>query len=437
MKKSIKFKMFLVFVMMFLFFVATLLISFSVFYRYDFRYSIAKEQDKYENLALTLAKKAQNYNTKEDIENFISTYANENLQIQLKDLNGNTLWSSKNTPQMISIYENGYIVSEGKVKYVLQVKGVLISRFDLLREYMGKYLWIILTCGFGAFFLMGAFLHSSITKPLLALYRRMESNPLKGNLYEKKYRNDEIGELEKKFDDMIIRLKDADKNQQNMLLAISHDLKTPLTSIITYTERLSMGKVKEKDKEAHYYEVIINKANDIRKLIDKFTEAATIGEVNNKEEYRVFKAKKFFEEIFKPYTEEWDDVEATVKYVSTIEEYCNIYVDASALKRVISNVMNNAVKYGERPLIVSVNLFNTEDKVNIEIENNGIEVSIDKMQVIFERFYRIEQSRSKDKGGSGLGLFISREIMEKHSGTIMAYKPKSNDFGIHIEIPIY
>ncbi|MDD3224475.1 MAG: HAMP domain-containing sensor histidine kinase [Clostridium sp.] len=437
MKKSIRFKMFIVLIMMFIFFIVTLLFSFSIFYRYDFRYSVANEQVKYGEVVSMLAKKSSKCKDEKSIERLLSKYATNKLQIELLSENGKVLWSSGNLSDMIKMSAKDYVITGGVVRYGIRINGILMPRFELLKEYFTGYLWIILDFLVLIFFLIALFLHLSITKPIFELCKRMGDNPIKLKLEKKDYRQDEIGILEKGFDDMIIRLKDADRQEQTMLAAISHDLKTPLTSIITYTERLASGKVVDKQRQQHYYKVIMNKADDIRNLIDKFQEAAMIVNLQNNADYKVVQAKKFWQDIFEPYMEEWEDVDAKIEYVCQLNSEDFLKVDISSIKRVIENIISNAVKYGDTPLIVHTIIESYGDKIRIRIENNGIEVSKENLPYIFDRFYRVEPSRSRKKGGSGLGLFICREIIEKHHGSISAYKPEDNDFGIEIIIPKY
>ncbi|SMC26495.1 Signal transduction histidine kinase [Clostridium acidisoli DSM 12555] len=437
MKKSIRFKMFIVLIMMFIFFIATLLFSFSIFYRYDFRYNVANEQVRYGDIVSMLAQKSSKCKDEKSIERVLSTYATNKMQVELLDENGKVLWSSGNLPAMIKISAKDYVITGGVVRYGIRINGILMPRFELLKEYSTRYLWIVLSLLFLIFLLIALFLHLSITKPIFELCKRMGNNPIKLKLEKKDYREDEIGILEKGFDDMIIRLKDVDRQQQTMLAAISHDLKTPLTSIITYTERLALGKVIDIQRQQHYYKVIMSKANDIRNLIDKFQEAAMIVALQDDADYKIVCAKEFWQSIFEPYMEEWEDVDAKIEYVCKLNSEDFLKVDSASIKRVIENVISNAVKYGDKPLVVHTIIESLGDKIHIRIENNGTEVPKENLPYIFDRFYRVEPSRSRKKGGSGLGLFICREIIEKHAGSISAYKPEDNGFGIEIIMPKY
>lgn len=436
MQKSIRFKLSVFFLVMFLLFVATLLLSFIFFFRNDFRYDVVKEEQYYQNAVSRLADKASASKDEKSIERLLTPYANQRMQIQLLDVKGNVLWSLGQSPTIINISAKDYIITRGVVRYGLRINGMNLTRTEVFEEYAIKYLWIILLLFTFLFLLIAFFLHLSITKPVLALYRRMETNPLKMKIRTKDYRHDEIGVLEKKFDQMIHRLQTVDRQQQTMLAAISHDLKTPLTSIITYTERLSSGKVSDLKKQQHYYEVIGRKADDIKDLIDKFQDAALATDLNTPADFQIISAAEFWQSVLEPYTEEWDGVDAKLEYSSEMDDNTMIRIDKPSINRLIANIMGNAIKYGARPLIVHAFITQNHNDVKVKIENNGMQVPEEKLQLLFDRFYRGEPSRSREKGGSGLGLFICREIIEKHEGSIRAYKPWNNDFGIELKLPI-
>jgi Signal transduction histidine kinase len=436
MHKSIRFKLSAFFLVMFLLFVATLLLSFVIFFRNDFRYDVVKEEQYYQNMVSKLAEKASASKNEKSIERLLTPYANHRMQIQLLDIKGNVLWSLGQSPTIINISAKDYVIKRGVVRYGLRINGMNLTRTEVFEEYAIKYLWIILLLFTFLFLWIAFFLHLSITKPVLALYRRMENDPLKMKIRAKDYRHDEIGVLEKRFDQMINRLQTVDRQQQTLLAAISHDLKTPLTSIITYTERLSSGKVSDQKKQQHYYEVIGRKANDISDLIDKFQDAALVTDLNAPADFQSVAASEFWQSVLEPYTEEWDGVDAKLEYSSEIDDNTMIRVDKSSINRLIANIMGNAIKYGARPLIVHVFITQSHNDIKVKIENNGMQVPEEKLKLLFDRFYREEPSRSREKGGSGLGLFICREIIEKHGGSIRAYKPWNNDFGIELRLPV-
>lgn len=434
---SVRFKLSFSFFLMFL--IATMLMigSFLLFYRSDYRHDLENERQEYENLLSSLVKKVESAEKEDEIISFFSKETGNGLKIELYDLNGKLIWSGGDVSVGIKLSAKDYIIKDGKIKYSVKLSGTFKAKEEILDKYIRQYFWFIIILVLGLFTLIAFFLNYSISKPISQLHERMEENPLKLKIFPQKYRRDEIGMLEKRYDDMVKKLQTSDRQQQTMLAAISHDLRTPLTSIITYTEMLLSGRNIDNEKMMRYLSVVAQKAEDMKNLLEKFQEAAMEVDFEDEGVYEVVCAASFFASIFKPYFDEWDDVDAKLDFDCMISDDVYIKADKEALKRVVGNILSNAAKYGSRPLIVKSRIFLREGEIVLKIENNGRQVEQDKLLLLFDRFYRVEASRSSQNGGIGLGLYICREIVERHGGKIFAYKPWDNDFGIEISLPIY
>lgn len=433
---SIRTKLSISFIVMILIFMVLFLLSFLYFYRHDYQIDISREQQKNEKMLSTIILNAGKLTNEDEIENYLAENTDSDIKIELFDTYGKSIWTGGKTSFGMKLSAKDYVIQNGNINYTIRLYRTIKFNNGLIAGYGSKYLWIIIILFLALFLVVAAFLNISIVRPIITLHNRMDGDPLKLKINIKNYRNDEIGMLESSFYEMVKRLQVFQRQQSNMLAAISHDLKTPLTSIITYTDRLSTGKVNDEKKQKHYYQVIGQKADDIRKLIDKFQDAAKVADRETPVDLELTSAANFYRETFEPYTEEWSDVDAILNYEENINENIFIKIDKSALRRVLINIIDNAIKYGARPLLINARIFKRQDYLVLQIENNGSQVNEDMLSLLFDRFYRIEPSRSKESGGSGLGLYICREIIEKHGGQIKAYKPWNNDFGIEISLPI-
>lgn len=434
---SIRFKLSLSLLLLFIPFGVFLFYNNFIFIRNDYSLDFNQEQKACEDMTAQLAAKAGDYTDVRLMEAYLSSAANNGLCIQLRDLNGNAVWSAGGNSSKVTLAAKDYIVAGGAVRYILRVQEDLNFHGSLIEQYAMRYkgsLTLLPACIL--FIFIAVFVHTSITKPIDTLYRRMEEDPLKLKIGDKKYRKDEIGVFERKFDEMIRNLQLADQEQSTMLAAISHDLKTPLTSIITYTDRLNSGKVMDEKTRRHYYQVILRKAEIIRKLIDNFQDAYMLDHYDVMAGAEPLPAGAFWRSVLEPYTEEWDDVDAHLEFLCRIDENAVFYGDRSSLTRVIANIMGNAVKYGAHPLFVRAELARHEDSLSLKVENNGLRVPENKLPLLFDRFFRADASRSREGGGVGLGLYICRVILEKHGGSIRAYQPADNDFGIELTLPL-
>lgn len=433
---SIRLKLSLSFLLLFLLMLSLLLLSFSGFYRSDYRSDLAKEQQGYEALVSSIAKEASVQPDESGITSLLSGNVKKGIQFILYDPKGNVLFAMGDAPNGVSLSAKDYVIINGRIEYCIRVNGVFHARELILRGYAAQNLWLFILLTVSLFAIIALFLHVSIVRPIWTLNKRMQESPLRIPLTNKKYRKDEIGELGKHYDEMLRRLQAADRQQQTMLAAVSHDLKTPLTSILTYSERLSSGKVTNETKQAHYLDVIRQKALIISDLIGKFQDAAQVSELRETADFETVSAVELWNSLFEPYLQTWEDVDARLEFKNELETSTKIHADRKSLHRVVENILGNAQKYGSHPLTVYIHIYRYDNQMILKIENNGRQVPDEQLALLFDRFYRVEPSRSQEQGGSGLGLFICREIIEQHGGTICAYKPWNHDFGIEIRLPI-
>ncbi|ADU26167.1 sensor histidine kinase [Ethanoligenens harbinense] len=436
MKHSLRFRLPVLFLVLFVCFLATLLVSISAFFRDEVRFDIARQTQSYQNTVTALARAASAYSSEDDIIRYLAAHTPDDRKVELYDDQNKLLWSKGQVRAVLQISVGDYILSRSGARYGLRVSGNYPGRAVLFEDYASRWLWIILLLFALLFLGMALALHFTITRPILALYRRMEADPLHNKARARSCRRDEIGGLEQRFDQMLERLQTEDRQQQTMLAAISHDLRTPLTSILSYTERLAVGKVQDEQKRRHYYDVIHRKAQDIQVLIDHFQEAAEAGSFDRKLQLETVPAAAFWKAACEACTEGWDAAQAVLEWNGDVNASAVLRLEPLSMRRVLANLLENARKYGARPLRVRVSLTVREHMLHLRVENNGAQVPEEKLPLLFDRFYRAEPSRSRERGGSGLGLFICREIVEQHGGSIRAYKPWDMDFGVEMCLPL-
>jgi signal transduction histidine kinase len=267
----------------------------------------------------------------------------------------------------------------------------------------------------------------SIIKPLKSLKKAVEQIK-EGNLNfaMEPYAKDEIGELAEAFEGMRLQLKSSveqqlqyENNRKELISSISHDLKTPITAIKGYVEGIMDGVADSPEKIDRYIRTIYIKANDLDRLIDQLFLFSKLD---------VKKLPFNFEEIdingyLADCTEEMRfDTErsgVSLHYHTEIREPVIVMADRENLKRVITNVVENAVKYmGQENGKIDVYLTVNQTMAIIKIEDNGKGIPQEKLPFIFDIFYRADVSRNSSTGGSGLGLAISKRIIEEHGGQI-------------------
>jgi two-component system, OmpR family, sensor histidine kinase VanS len=242
---------------------------------------------------------------------------------------------------------------------------------------------------------------------------------------------DEFAYLAEKLNSMADDIKRIMENERRMeyaknelITSIAHDLRTPLTSIIGYLDLVS-SKVLTHDTQMKYISIAYNKSKRLEKLIDDlftFTKF-NFGEVKaSYTEVDIVKLMNQLVDEFYPSFAEYDlNYEFVASHLSAV-----IKADGDLLARALANLISNAIKYGRDGKQILIQLDKQETGVEISIINYGVTIPPQDLERIFQRFYRVESSRSSETGGSGLGLAIAQSIIEMHHGTIIA---KSDEMG--------
>ena len=242
------------------------------------------------------------------------------------------------------------------------------------------------------------------------------------------HKKDEIGELSADFNNMRRHIKELLKdnlkkkqNMKEMIVNISHDLKTPLTVIKGYTEGLREGVANTPEKQDKYLSIIYSKAVEMNSLIDELSTYAKIDMDEISYNFITLDINEYLEEGFEEIRTDLEINDFEV-YFHPYEEKLEVIADADQLKRVINNLVSNSKKYAanDRKGRIDIRVSPKSDFVKIELEDNGIGIPKDSLTKIFERMYRGEESRNSKIGGSGLGLAIVKKIIEDHNGRVWA-----------------
>jgi histidine kinase len=239
-------------------------------------------------------------------------------------------------------------------------------------------------------------------------------------------RNDELGQLTLAFEEMRIQLNESrliqkqyEENRKELIAHISHDLKTPITSIKGYIEGIRDGIADSPEKKEHYLKTIYTKSVDMDHLIDELFLFSKLDLGKVPFEFERINLKDYLIDYFEELSFDLRKQNVDVDLHLSPNGSCFVLADRDKFKRVLSNIVNNSLKYMEKDKKeLKISLISTEKKVDLIIEDNGPGISKESLPLVFKQFYRAEQSRNKLTGGSGLGLSIARMIVEEHEGTI-------------------
>ncbi|MCG7381734.1 HAMP domain-containing sensor histidine kinase [Paenibacillus sp. ACRRY] len=240
-------------------------------------------------------------------------------------------------------------------------------------------------------------------------------------------RQDELGKVAKNINRMaeqlerqIAKERKIEQSKMEMITGLSHDLRTPLTSIIGYIQLLKTESYRDQDEYTRFIQNTYNKAIHLRKLLDDLFEYTRITSVDDTQ----LKRKNIaLDQLLEQMVFEFEPLaqENGVRIVKEIHPHpISVYVDSDKIARAIDNLMMNAIKYSVKPGIVYVRLENNGSNTSIEIENEGAPLAEEQVSKLFDRFYKVDYSRTSEgiQAGSGLGLSIARNIAELHQGSL-------------------
>jgi signal transduction histidine kinase len=280
-----------------------------------------------------------------------------------------------------------------------------------------------------AAFVMIIWIYKSLITPLGKLKDAAE-NIKEGNLdfTLEAGGNDEIGEFCVTFEEMRQRLKDnaeekikAETENRALISNIAHDLKTPITAVKGYSEGIIDGVANTPEKVDKYIRTIYNKACEMDTLINELTLYSKIDRNRIPYNFTRLNVFEYFEDCVEEIGLDLESKEIGLSYVNYAAEDTEIIADPEQLRRVISNIIGNSVKYMNKTnKAVNIRIKDVGDFIQVEIEDNGRGIAQKDLPYIFDRFYRTDASRNSATGGSGIGLSIVKKIIEDHGGKIWA-----------------
>lgn len=341
--------------------------------------------------------------------------------------------------------------TECQLLLATDVSGLLSHWRSFIQELLLSYLLIILVSAL----LLIAWIYRSIVLPLNIL--RIATHQIgAGNLDQpvQILSTDEIGELCRDFEEMRIDLKNRidekthyEDNMRSMLSSISHDLKTPLTAIKGYAEGLMDGVAQTPEMQQKYLSTILHKANDMTYLVSELSLFAQMEQDILTYHFTNLNATDYFADCMEDLALDIETEGMALSYYNNTAPDTQIYADPEQLKRVMYNIVNNAMKYTDHcpstlhvrieevapqtpppPLYRQLNEDGTErtplikptEYIKIQIEDEGPGIPAQDLPHIFDRFYRADASRNSTTGGSGLGLSIVQKIIADHGGSVWA-----------------
>lgn len=212
--------------------------------------------------------------------------------------------------------------------------------------------------------------------------------------------------------------REAEKRKNDLVVYLAHDLKTPLTSVIGYLNLLQDEPDISPEQRAKYTGIALEKAERLEELINEFFDITRFNLTTITLDLAEISLSRMLEQT----VSEFDPIlrEKNLSWSVDIKPNVRLWCDRDKMERVFDNLIRNAVNYSYSGTEISLQMWETEEDIQCVVKNHGKTIPPEKLERIFDQFFRVDSSRSSATGGSGIGLAISKEIVELHGGSIHA-----------------
>jgi two-component system phosphate regulon sensor histidine kinase PhoR len=231
----------------------------------------------------------------------------------------------------------------------------------------------------------------------------------------------------------ISQVEHLERVRQAFLSNISHELRTPLTSILAFVETLEDGAIDDEANKRRFLSVIRKNAERMRHLIDDISELSSIESGNVRIEPKEIDLSILVRDVFVNLSAKAE--ERGIKLELEVEPDTRIYADVLRLEQMLTNLVDNAIKFNRRDGVVTVRCRCINGSHLIDVSDTGEGIMRDHLQRIFERFYRIDRARSREVGGTGLGLAIVKHLARLHGGEVTVSSSLGEGSTFSIDLP--
>jgi len=242
--------------------------------------------------------------------------------------------------------------------------------------------------------------------------------------------SDELGEVARTVNEMTLRLSQSQAEERaavqarnDLITGVSHDLRTPLTSVLGFLEYIEQDRYRDEPELRQYVSIAYEKSLVLEKLIDDLFEYTRVTSSDLPLQLERIDLVPFLQQLADEFVPALDAAGMTCRVQAPAVPLV-VEGDPELLLRLFENLITNAIRYGRDGVYLDIELAEEQGQISVVFRNYGEPIPANHLPHLFERFYRVDASRSKQTGGSGLGLAIARSIVELHGGTISASSAK-------------
>lgn len=327
--------------------------------------------------------------------------------------------------------------------FLLMSFGIIFSFNHFIKDYppqdyvylLGTILLAFNLAGILAIIIIGSGVSRRLLAPIISMTKTVQEisfNHLNRRIDVSGSKN-ELKDLARTFNEMLDRIQKSVDLQNRFVSDASHELRTPISVIQGYANLLARWGKDDRSVLEESISALQSEAENMNHLIEELLFLARDDSGNLKVTIENFKLSEVIKEILY----ETDMIDKNHQFISEKNEEFFIQADKKLLKEAIRIIIDNSIKYTPQGGTVKLNCYHKNNKGIISIEDTGIGISKTDLPNIFTRFYRADESRTKEKGGTGLGLTIAKRIIDNHQGKINVWSEINEGTIFRIELPLH
>lgn len=341
------------------------------------------------------------------------------------------------------------LVMAAVTTFLLLLLANLISSIDPFRDiflaliYSGLGLPVIVLVGFICFIVFYVLLTSRVSGYLGEISQTLRT--IAGgdfDVYVPQRGEDELGELAENVNNMAARLRAAAAEEKkleeakNQLIAgVSHDLRTPLTSIIGYLELVVQQKYTSEQEMRQYANIAHQKSLRLQLLINDLFEYTRLNYGGQRNDWQLIGLNDLLQQLVEEWTWQFEQAEMELR-LSLPSTKVEVKADGNLLARVFENLLANGIRYGQQGRYLDMELRLEAGAAVVRVISYGELIPRADWEQVFVSFYRVDESRSQRGGGSGLGLAIAKQIVDLHQGHISVRSTEAEGTVFTVELPL-
>ena len=329
------------------------------------------------------------------------------------------------------VYAKPLSDGEGTVGYVLTLKSTI--KEDAIigvtrRAVITGSLWMMLAALVAVYFITERILH-----PLRSMTKATKRYA-KGDFSARVevWGDDEIAQLGTAFNQMAEALDNLEKMRASFLQSVSHDLRTPMTVIAGFIDNINNGVIPP-EMQHHYLELVSNEVKRLSRMVNTLLDVSRLESGDKKYTFSDFDISEMARLILISFEKTIDEKKLEVEFIT--EDSIFVHADVDSIHRVIYNLCHNAIKFSKEGGLLRISLLKEkEGKVTVSVYNDGQGIAAEDIPFVFDRFYKSDKSRGLDKTGVGLGLYISKTMIDAHGEQLHVRSEEGKNCEFYFEL---